>query len=101
MTADGAGKTYALVFVLAGLLLIGWNYRGRHRVGTLQTRIASNEFSSLVTAVVLTTATFSALVVLPLLQRGRSIVTIQAVPGSRGDAGAQAFIFDPPNLSPP
>ena len=100
-TAGGAGKTYALVLVLAGILLIARNYRGRHRVGELQKRLASNEFSSLLMAMVLTTMAFSALAFLPLLQRGSSIVTIQAEPGSGRDTGAPAFVFEPPNLSPP
>lgn len=100
-TGAGPGKTYALVFVLAGILLIGWNYRGRHRLGELQTRLASNEFSSLLMAIVLTTVTFSALAFLPLMQHSSSTVTIQAEPSSRGDAVAPPFIFEPPNLSPP
>ena len=87
--------------MLAGILLIGWNYRGRNRLGELQTRLASNEFSSLLMAMVLTTMAFSALAFLPLMQHGSSIVTIQAEPGSRRDAGAPPFMFEPPNLSPP
>ncbi|MDP9178164.1 MAG: hypothetical protein M3O61_10845 [Gemmatimonadota bacterium] len=98
-TAAGAGKTYAFVFVLAGILLIGWNYRGRHRVGELQTRLASNEFSSLLMAMLLTTVAFSALAFLPLMQH--STVTFQAELSSRGVAGAAPFILKPPNLSPP
>jgi len=100
-TAGGAGKTYALVFVLAGILLIGWNYRGRHRVEELQKRLASNEFSSLLMAMVLTTMAFSALAFLPLMQHGSSTVIIQAEPGSRRDAGPPPFMFESPNLSPP
>lgn len=100
-TATGPDKTYALVFMLAGILLIGWNYRGRHRVGKLQTRVASNEFASLLMAMVLTTMAFSALAFLPLMQHGSSTVTIQADPSSHTDAGAPPFVFEPPNLSPP
>lgn len=100
-TAAGAGKTYALVFVLAGILLIGWNFRGRRRLGELQPRLASNEFSSLLMAIVLTTVAFSALAFLPLMQHTGSTVTIQVEPSSRKDAGAPPFLFEPPNLSPP
>lgn len=90
-TGGGAGKTYAFVFVLAGILLMGWNYRGRNRVGVLQTRLASNEFSSLLMSMLLTTVAFSALAFMPLMRH--STVTFQAEPSSRGGAGAAPFVL--------
>ena len=39
MTPGRLGKTYAFGFLVAGMLLIGWNYGRRHRVGVLRAQL--------------------------------------------------------------
>ncbi len=68
MTPGGLGKTYAFGFLLAGTLLMGWNYRRRQRVGVLRAHLSSNEFASLLVAMTMTTLAFSALALFPLMQ---------------------------------
>jgi hypothetical protein len=100
MTGGGLGKTYAFGSLLAGILLIARNYRGRHRVGALRAQLRSNEFSSLVAAMTLTTLAFSALAFFPLFQH--STVTFQARIDEDGSMSRTALVdFEPPNLSPP
>lgn len=99
MTAGGLGKTYAFGFLLAGILLIGWNYRGRHRVGVLIAQLRSNEFSSLLMAMTVTTVAFSGLAFLPLMQH--STVTFQAELVHGSVPKTAPADFEPPNLGPP
>ena len=99
MTAGGLGKTYAFGFLIAGVLLIGWNYRLRNRVGVLRAQLGSNEFASLLVAMTMTTLAFSALAFLPLMQH--STVTFQAERGDGPIWGTAPAEFEPPNLTPP
>jgi hypothetical protein len=99
MTASGLGKTYAFGFLVAGILLIAWNYRRRDRVGVLRAQLRSNEFSSLVVAMTMTTLAFSTLAFLPLLQH--STVSVQAQLGDGPIWVTAPVEFEPPNLGPP
>jgi hypothetical protein len=99
MTPGGLGKTYAFGFLIAGVLLIGWNYRRRQRVGVLRAQLNSNEFASLLVAMTMTTLAFSSLAFLPLMQH--STVTFQAQLKDGSMSRAAPVEFEPPNLSPP
>ena len=96
MTAGEVGKTYAFGFLLAGMLLIGWNYQGRRRVGVLRAQLRSNEFSSLIVAMTATTIAFSVLAFFPLMQRNTATVRLHD-----GSMSITAVDFEPPNLGPP
>jgi hypothetical protein len=101
LDATGAewDKSYAFAFVLAGILLLVRNYRGRERVGVLRARISSNEFSSLLVAIVLTALAFVALALFPLTLQ--STATLEAVPGNGRALNTAPYVFAPPNLGPP
>lgn len=99
MTPGGLGKTYAFGFLLAGTLLMGWNYRRRQRVGVLRAHLGSNEFASLLVAMTMTTLAFSALALFPLMQH--NTVSFQAQLGDGSTWVTAPMEFEPPNLTPP
>jgi hypothetical protein len=99
MTPGGVCKTYAFGFLLAGVLLIAWNYRGRHRVGVLRAQLGSDEFASLLVAMLTTTLAFSALAFFPLMQHSTATTQAQLYDGST--SRTVPLEFEPPNLSPP
>ena len=99
MTGSGLGKTYAFGLLLAGILLVAWNYRRRHRVGLLRAQLRSNEFSSLVAAMTLTTLAFSALAFFPLMEKNTATFQTRL---SAGTVSIAASVdFERPNLGPP
>jgi len=99
MTPAGVGKTYAFGLLVAGMLLMVWNYRRRKRVGVLRAQLSSDEFASLLVAMMMTTLAFSALAFFPLTQHSTATLRAQLDDGSV--SRTIPVQFEPPNLSPP